>query len=66
MDIIEVGKMGGYEIMKKNRIVMCTHELPEKILKRFPNSKIINIIGDEYKIEERYLETTALFPGFLK
>ena len=59
-------KMGGYEIMKKNRIVMCTHELPEKILKRFPNSKIINIIGDEYKIRERYLETTALFPGFLK
>ena len=59
-------KMGGNMIIKKNRIIICTHELPEKLLKRFPNAKVLNLIDDEYKTGERYLHTTAVFPGFLK
>lgn len=59
-------KMSGPEIMKKNRLVICTHELPEKIIKRFPKAKVLNLIGDSYDVGERYLQTTALFPGFLK
>ena len=59
-------KMGGHAIIKKNRIIICTHELPEKLLKRFPNAKVLNLIDDEYTTGERYLRTTAVFPGFLK
>ena len=58
--------MGGRELMKQNRLVFCTHEMPEKISKRFPKSKIISLTGDDYSIATRYIETTALFPGHLK
>lgn len=59
-------KMGGRELMKQNRLVFCTHEMPEKISKRFPKSKIISLTGDDFTIATRYIETTALFPGHLK
>ena len=59
-------KMGGRELMKQNRLVFCTHEMPEKISKRFPKSKIISLTGDDYSIATRYIETTALFHGHLK
>lgn len=59
-------KMGGRELMKKNRLVFCTHEHPIKLNKRFPKAKIINLIGDDYTIASRYTETTALFPGHVK
>ncbi len=59
-------KMSGYEIMKKNRLVFCTHSTHKEILKRFPKAKVINIIGDEYRIADRYMETSALFPGYVK
>ena len=59
-------KMGGYELMKKNRLVFCTHEVPKKLQERFPKAKIINLVGDDFRIAQRYMKTTAIFPGHLK
>ena len=59
-------KMGGRELMKQNRLVFCTHETPKKLQKRFPKAKIISLIGDDFTIATRYIETTALFPGHVK
>ena len=52
--------------MKKNRLVFCTHEVPKKLQERFPKAKIINLVGDDFRIAQRYMKTTAIFPGHLK
>jgi hypothetical protein len=59
-------EMGGYEIIKDYKILLVSHALPEVLSKRFPKAKIINLIGDSTKIANRYLQTTSLFPAYLK
>ena len=59
--IQDLKKMGGYELMKKNRLIFCTHEVPKKLQERFPKAKIINLVGDDFRIAQRYMKTTAIF-----
>jgi hypothetical protein len=43
------------------------HDLPENLLKRFPNSKIISLIDNSVNTTvNRYLETTANFPMYIR
>jgi hypothetical protein len=53
----------GLEILNSKKLVYISHSIPDSILKRFPNSKIINLVDDPVKITERYMYTTALFPA---
>jgi hypothetical protein len=53
----------GHEILSSKKLVYISHSNPTEILKQFPNSKIINLIDDPVKITDRYMYTTALFPG---
>ena len=59
-------KMNGYEIIKHQNLVLCSHALPSVLLSRFPDAKVLNIVGDADNIAERYLKTTAIFPAYLK
>lgn len=47
-------------------LLFCSHEIPTKLLEVFPNSKIINIVADPITTAKRYMQTTAIFPGWLK
>jgi len=48
-------------------ISWIVHDTPEHLSRRFPNSKIINLIDNDIdSIVERYKETTALFPVSLE
>lgn len=48
------------------RLLFCSHGLPEDLLAVFPNSRIINVIADPTQTAERYMQTSAKFPGWLK
>lgn len=48
------------------KLIICTHSLPSELLEYFPNCKIINMIGDPTIIAHRYINTSALFPAFLR
>ena len=50
----------------KQDIVYCSHSLPQDLLKHFPDSKIINIVLNPTVVTRRYMETTAVFPGWIK
>jgi hypothetical protein len=58
--------MGGVDILNEYKLLLVSHALPNILHKRFPDAKIINLIGDSNAIAERYLKTTALFPAYLK
>lgn len=58
-------KTDALEVLKTKRLVYCTHELPDKLLQRFPRAKVINILYNK-KTPERYMRTTAVFPGYTK
>lgn len=62
----EFEKMGGYEIIKTHRLVLCSHAMPEVLHNKFPDAKILNIIDDHVSVASRYLKTTAIFPAHLK
>ena len=47
-------------------LLFCSHSLPKELLEIFPNSKIINIVSDVASTVERYMNTSAQFPGHLK
>lgn len=47
------------------KIIYCTHSTPKQLQRYFPNSKIINVIPSD-NIVDRYLRTTAKFPGWLR
>lgn len=50
-------------VLTNNYLLYVLHENPSNILKRFPNSKIINLIDIDINfVVNRYIETTALFP----
>jgi hypothetical protein len=59
---------GATSITKNNMYISwVVHDLPDYILARFPNAKIINLIDDDIDVVvNRYLETTALFPIILR
>ena len=46
--------------------VYCTHSKPKELLHWFPNCKVINLIHDIDPLAERYMKTTAKFPGWLR
>ena len=58
--------MGGFDIVKNQKLIMCTHSMPDTLLARFPKAKVINMIGDVDDVTDRYLQTSAIFPAFLK
>lgn len=47
-------------------LLWCSHSLPKELLDIFPNCKIINIVSDVTSTAERYMNTSAKFPGHLK
>jgi hypothetical protein len=47
-------------------IIYCTHSSPQDLLTYFPDSKIINIVLNPTVVTRRYMETTAVFPGWIK
>lgn len=59
---------GASAIAKNNMyITWIVHDLPEYVLSRFPNAKVINLVDDNASSTiDRYLETTALFPIILR
>ena len=46
--------------------VYCTHSKPSELLQWFPACKVINLIHDIDSLVERYLQTTANFPGWIR
>ncbi len=50
----------------QEEVIYCTHSLPMHLIKYFPDSKIINIVLPPDKVTQRYMTTTALFPGWIK
>ena len=46
--------------------VYCTHSKPYELLRWFPECKVINLIHDVDSLVERYMQTTAKFPGWLR
>ena len=48
------------------KFLYCTHSTPGELRKFFPKSKIINIVNDVKSITDRYMQTTALFPGWVR
>lgn len=46
--------------------VYCTHSTPRELLLWFPKCKVINLIHDVEPLVERYMQTTAKFPGWLR
>lgn len=47
-------------------IVYCTHSLPESLLNVFENCKILNVVEDAETVVNKYLQTTAHFPGYIR
>ena len=47
-------------------LLFCTHDMPENLLEVFPNSRVINVVADVEWTVNRYMQTTALFPGWRK
>ena len=53
------------KILETQYIHWVLHDLPQDILDRFPNAKIISLIDtDINSVTTRYLSTTAKFPAF--
>lgn len=51
------------KVISNNYIHWILHDLPEPLLVRFPNAKIISLIDDDVNaVVDRYLKTTAKFP----
>jgi len=62
----EFERMGGKEILKTQNLIYCSHEMPNELALRFPDAKVLNIIDDPLQVAVRYMETTSLFPAYLK
>jgi hypothetical protein len=48
------------------KFIYCTHSTPQQLRKHFPKSKIFNMLQDINVLTDRYLQTSALFPGWLR
>ena len=47
-------------------IVYCTHSLPGALLRVFDNCKILNVVENTDVVVNKYLKTTANFPGYIR
>lgn len=47
-------------------IIYCTHSMPDDLLTYFPDAKIINVTCDWQVAHNRYMNTTAEFPGYIR
>jgi len=60
-------KNGGADIINNGeRVIYCTHSMPNKILEYFPHSIVFNIIHDPESITQRYIDVVAKFPAYVK
>jgi len=50
----------------KKSIVYCTHSSPDSLLSVFENCKILNVVEDTETVVNKYLQTTANFPGYIR
>lgn len=50
----------------QDRLLYCTHSLPKDLVRNFDHAWIINVTIPPEQIVQRYLETTAIFPGYLR
>jgi len=59
---------GAKQLIEQDQYISwVVHDTPLQLSKRFPNSKIINLIDDDVgAVVERYKETTALFPASIE
>jgi len=57
---------GGADILRSQRMIYCTHSLPEPIIQQFPQARVINIIHDIERCVKRYMQIGYLFPGLVK
>jgi len=46
--------------------VYCTHSTPSELKQWFPACKVINMIHNVDSLVDRYMQTTAKFPGWLR
>ena len=55
------------KIIEQKYLHWILHDLPDNLLKRFPNCKIIALIDtDKTSTVKRYVETTANFPAYVR
>jgi hypothetical protein len=47
-------------------LVYCTHSLPGHLLEFFDNCKILNVVEPVSTVVDKYLATTANFPGYIR
>lgn len=47
-------------------LVYCTHSQPDQLLKYFDNCRILNIVESADTVVNKYVRTTALFPGWIR
>jgi len=45
-------------------LVYCTHSVPSQLNRYFSNCQILNVVESADTIVEKYIKTTALFPGW--
>ena len=57
---------GGIDIIDNYNLLYPTHSRPNFLRTHFPNCKIINVLHDVEKCTNRYMETTANFPGWVR
>jgi len=50
----------------QEEVLYCTHSQPEHLLKYFPGSKIINLVLNPRTVTKRFMQTSAVFPGWIK
>jgi hypothetical protein len=58
-------RANGPTLLDAYKIAYVSHSMPDEILQTFPNAKIINLVDDPVKLTNRYMHTTAIFPGNL-
>ena len=47
-------------------LVYCTHSQPDQLLKYFDNCRILNVVESADTVVNKYVRTTALFPGWTR
>jgi hypothetical protein len=47
-------------------LIYCTHSSPRQLLKFFNNCKILNVVESTTTVVNKYLNTTANFPGYIR
>jgi hypothetical protein len=53
----------GPNLLDSYKLVYISHAMPDELTRLFTNAKVISLVDDPVKIADRYMHTTALFPG---